>query len=327
MRKFVSIVIVLTLTITSAGVTAVSIKETNIDLKWGIYDSNAATFFDELDQQQPDMDWFGPIGCFVLAPGVNYIIAQSFKPTKNVLTRVELMIGKNSTTIYDYRVAIRANLTGFDLTSISVPAANIPTENFSWVEFDFPDITVTPGETYYIVSSTVNATDNWYAWGMKTGDAYSYGTVYYTIDDEETWLEETGGDMTFRTYGIYNQPPEPPAINGKTKIRINILYEYTFVSTDPDADEIYYCIDWGDGTPEICVGPYVSGVEGKATHTWTTKGNFTIKAKAKDSYGAESDWTQLEITTPKMISISCLFQQFLKNHPYAFPIIRFLLKQ
>ena len=56
------------------------------------------------------MNWFAPIGVFSLVPDVNYIVAQSFKPTYTVLTRVELMTGRNSTTTYDYTVTIRDDL-------------------------------------------------------------------------------------------------------------------------------------------------------------------------------------------------------------------------
>lgn len=328
MKKFISIFVVILLIITSAGATAVFIKEKNTGFKWELNKSKASIFFDELDQNQSLMDWFGPVGPCPLADGApNYILVQSFIPTKNVLTKVELMIGKNSTTIHDYRVAIRSNLSGVDLTSISIPAANVTTENFSWEEFDFPDISVTPGNTYYIVSSTANVTDNWYVWGLKMdGNTYPQGTIYFSIDDEQTWAEEPGGDMTFKTYGIDNQPPNPPVINGKTKIKVGILYEYTFVSTDDNGDEVYYCIDWDDGTPEVCIGPYASGVEAKATHTWTTKGAYIIKVKAKDIYNAESGLSTFEITVPRTTSIYNLFQRFIKYYSHAFPVIRLLMK-
>jgi hypothetical protein len=157
---------------------------------------------DTLDQSQPTMNWFGPIGQCYLASGLNYIIAQSFIPTKNILTRVELMLGKNTTTTYDYTVAIRDAYNGSDLVSISIPASLIPMENFSWIEFDFPDLMVTPGDTYYIVSSTVNATDNWYGWGLNASNVYLNGTIFYTTNDGISWNEEPNGDMTFNTYGM-----------------------------------------------------------------------------------------------------------------------------
>jgi hypothetical protein len=49
--------------------------------------------------------------------------------------------------------------------------------------------------------------------------------------------------------------------------------------------------DWGDGTNSSWVGPYNSSVPGSASHAWDSPGNFSIKAKAKDVNGAESDWS------------------------------------
>ena len=32
---------------------------------------------------------------------------------------------------------------------------------------------------------------------------------------------------------------------------------------------------------------------------WSEEGEYIVKAKAKDPYGAESDWATLEVTVPK----------------------------
>lgn len=157
---------------------------------------------DDLDQSQELMNWIGPVGSGPLWSFANYILAQSFTPTKNLLTRIEIMVGKNSTTTHDFTLAIRDDLNGSDLATLSLPASAFVTENFSWVEFDISDLMVTPGDTYYIVASTVNVTDNWYIWALyMNGSSYLNGTIYYSVDDEANWVEEPGGDMTFRTYG------------------------------------------------------------------------------------------------------------------------------
>jgi hypothetical protein len=293
MKKLLPIIICGILVLTGLGVNA-SILSGNINLvKWKHIETKDIFFSDELDQEQPEQDWFGPVGSCPLVNGTpNYIIAQSFIPTKNVLTKVELMIGKNITATYDYTVAIRDNLSGEDLTSISVSAANITTDNFSWVEFDFTDILVIPGATYYIVSYTVNATDNWYAWGLKSNTTYP-GTIYFSIDDEVTWTEEPGGDMTFRTYGINNQPPNPPIIFGPHYGKINVDYNFSLDTiTNPEADQIYCYLDWGDGNTSSWVGPYSSGESIQASYAWAQPGNYTIKVKLRDSFGAESNWSE-----------------------------------
>jgi hypothetical protein len=291
MQKILSLLILSILVLINFGTVAFPLNDTNYNIKWKINSNNQTLFDDEVDQAQPLMDGSEPVGPSPLVSGApNYILAQSFIPTKNILTKIELMIAKNSTTIYDFTVTIRDNLSGEDLTSTSIPAENVTTENFSWKEFVFPDIHVIPGNTYYIVSSTVNATDNWYSWGLNSnGSTYANGTIYYSIDDEVTWFEEPSSDMTFKTYGITNKPPNPPIIIGPHYGKMSIA-EYVFTLdtiTDPEGDQIYCFWDWGDGNTSGWVGPSNSGETIQASHTWTEAGNYTIIVKLKDIYGNE----------------------------------------
>ncbi|MCJ7572430.1 MAG: hypothetical protein MUO82_11265, partial [Candidatus Thermoplasmatota archaeon] len=57
--------------------------------------------------------------------------------------------------------------------------------------------------------------------------------------------------------------------------------------------------EWGDGTDSGWLGLYPSGKEISANQSWKEKGTYLIKGKAKDIYGAESDWGTLEVTMPK----------------------------
>ncbi len=95
-----------------------------------------------------------------------------------------------------------------------------------------------------------------------------------------------------------NQPPNPPTITGPAQGKINVATEYNFTATDPDGDEIYYFIEWGDHTNSSWIGPYPSGDIVAKSHIWSKKGTYAIKAKAKDTSGAESDWGTLTITVP-----------------------------
>jgi|GEM_PF-1923460 len=45
-----------------------------------------------------------------------------------------------------------------------------------------------------------------------------------------------------------NIPPEPPTITGPQQIKINTEETFTFSATDLDEDDLYYLIEWGDGT-------------------------------------------------------------------------------
>ena len=109
-----------------------------------------------------------------------------------------------------------------------------------------------------------------------------------------------------------NEPPSLPDINGPIKAKEGEVLTYTFVSIDPEGDDISYCIQWGNDSPEICIGPFNSGEEQSNTHTYN-KGEYTIKIKARDINGAESNWAYLDISIPKNNLINQLIMKFQLN--------------
>jgi hypothetical protein len=95
-----------------------------------------------------------------------------------------------------------------------------------------------------------------------------------------------------------NQPPEIPNITGQINGKAGVIYEYNFISVDPEGDNISYYVDWGDKCGGFWIEPHPSGVEATAYHGFALEGTYTINALAVDSHGAESDWGQLEVTMP-----------------------------
>jgi len=125
-----------------------------------------------------------------------------------------------------------------------------------------------------------------------------------------------------------NQPPAIPTIIGPAKGKIKIAIEYNFTTIDPNGDNLYYFIDWGDQTNSSWIGPYPSGDIITQSHTWTKKGTYTIKAKAKDTNGNESGWGQLSVTMPFSFNIpfQSFWERFFEQFPNAFPILRHLIE-
>jgi len=76
-------------------------------------------------------------------------------------------------------------------------------------------------------------------------------------------------------------------------------YLYAFGELDPNSDDVYYYIEWGDGAVEDWIGPYGSGEKITVSHTWDEKGNYTIRARAKDTDNLLGPWATLEVTMPK----------------------------
>jgi hypothetical protein len=105
----------------------------------------------------------------------------------------------------------------------------------------------------------------------------------------------------FIQISLSNSPPNNPIITGPANGKPNNEYFFTFGSTDPDDDNILeYIINWGDNSIyEHYMGPFMSGEEIIANHTWTLHGTYTIKVKAVDIFGAESDWGRLTIDMKK----------------------------
>jgi SagB-type dehydrogenase family enzyme len=93
-----------------------------------------------------------------------------------------------------------------------------------------------------------------------------------------------------------NNPPLAPTLTGPSSGQRGIRYNYTMVTIDPDDDDVYYFVDWGDGTNSGWVGTFPSGMMMTLNHTWSQPGTYTIQAKARDTHSLESSWTSLEMT-------------------------------
>jgi len=99
----------------------------------------------------------------------------------------------------------------------------------------------------------------------------------------------------------WNWPPYPPGrpqITGQTHGKINVEYEYKFVSVDPEGDYLTYIINWSDGNVEEH-GLYPAGEPIIVKHAWSEKGTYIIKAKARKLNGLESTWGTLQVTMPR----------------------------
>jgi predicted acyl esterase len=124
------------------------------------------------------------------------------------------------------------------------------------------------------------------------------------------------------------QPSSPPSKpnkpSGFRRVRTNRYYKYSSSTIDPDNDQIYILFDWDDGTSSGWLGPFESGKKVSAYHKWKVKGIYTIRAKAKDINGAQSDWSEpVEINVPRNINLkSSIFFRIIK----FFPFLNFLLE-
>ncbi len=98
--------------------------------------------------------------------------------------------------------------------------------------------------------------------------------------------------------GDLNDPPSSPLINGPVRGLVGEEYTYSFYATDPNGDDIFFIIDWGDGG-ETSIGPVPSGSVAYTNHTFYIMGTFTIRAKTVDMHDAMSNWATLVVSMPK----------------------------
>jgi len=127
--------------------------------------------------------------------------------------------------------------------------------------------------------------DNDYGWGMV--DAYE--AVLHT-----------------------NQGPFKPTLVGPTDGTTGKSYDYTVNTEDPEEDDLYYWIDWGDGTSSGWQGPYPSGEDATMSHEWEEPGEYIVVAKAMDEY-YETEWSDpIVLTIDPLINIEKILSGFFK---------------
>jgi len=128
---------------------------------------------------------------------------------------------------------------------------------------------------------------------------------YYNYDQNYDSLRFTQGSQwdDFLRWWFYgnpgSNPPTKPVISGVKEGSVGTKYSYSFFSTDPDNDDLYYYILWGDYSDEEQIGPVVSGETIERSHTWETDGGYIIKAKAVDVHGAMSEWSYFRVSMPR----------------------------
>ena len=173
---------------------------------------------------------------------------------------------------------------------------------WSW-SFDFPNST--GYYEFYSIGSKIGSTD-------EAAPVYADTICYYNASADN------------RT------PPGAPTITGPASGKVGDEHEYTFKAVDPDGQDVHLWIDWGDDTNSGWIGLYESGAEVKVKHTWAEKGDYTIRAKAKDTDDLEGLWGTLKISMPRNRLFGSLFlrllERLLELFPNAFPIFRHLLE-
>lgn len=210
-----------------------------------------------------------------------------------------------------------------------------PTHGVREVEYIFSSSTTDPDgdQIFYMFSWDDGTSSQWlgpYSTGVTVSTSHSWselGTYNVKVKAKDTNGATSDWSQPHEISIVLNDAPDIPTISGPGTGAPGKNYLFKMQTTDINGDDVYYFIDWGDGTTTEWIGPFTSGTQATTTHSWSEEGTYTVKVKAKDIAGDESDWGTMDVVMPFNYRFS--LQTFLENlfemFPRLFPVLRHLL--
>jgi len=116
---------------------------------------------------------------------------------------------------------------------------------------------------------------------LQDGVTYYFAITAYNEDDYES---DYSVELPYTAGSPNNNPTTPTTPNSPSSGYIGTSYTFNTNASDPDGDSLEYQFDWGDGTSS-------SWGAASRSHAWSSAGTFCIKARARDSHGALSGWS------------------------------------
>jgi len=144
-------------------------------------------------------------------------------------------------------------------------------------------------------------------------------TYYWAIEAEYDEGDNVRGPVwNFTTSEKISDPPKKPQIIAPSTVKKGVEYEYSFVSTDPNTDDIYYHVIFVCHHEVFDLGPRPSGQKATLKYTWNFNFDLDIIVKAIDINTAQSSYSRIEIPVSRSISrqnlllemFNSLFKQF-----------------
>ncbi|KYK19979.1 hypothetical protein AYK24_04520 [Thermoplasmatales archaeon SG8-52-4] len=276
-----------------------------------------------LNYNKPDGDWINQIKIFsdrykvrMDSDDSGWIYESIFPSNPTLTIRLYIQLAGDHPNLYW--------IAGFDNIKIETTTFENqpPISDFTWNP-EYPkteEKVLFDGSASYDPDGFIES----YEWDFGDGNIGNGMIISHKYYDAGVYnvtltIKDDGGCEDFITKAIVvksNQPPNAPIINGPLYGRPDTVYNYIFTSEDPDNDELYYEILWGDGTYEEWLGPYPSNKLVIVNHSWSGNGKYIIMARAKDDSNSIGQWAELEIMMfkGKSLSSSLLFR-FLERYP------------
>ena len=178
------------------------------------------------------------------------------------------------------------------------------TEEVSQTYYDFINLTVVPSGTAY---NSDHASFWSFGYDAIMYHEYQFNPYYHSsqdiIENMDVNYSTRVSKLMIATLGelaeaqIINIPPDKPIITGPSTGYEGEEITIYFSTTDPEEHDLYYFVDWGDGTYSEWLGPYVSGETAEAYHVFEIPAEYNLKVKAKDIKNGQSEWSDLHPLT------------------------------
>ena len=155
---------------------------------------------------------------------------------------------------------------------------------------------------------------------VTTGHSWdSSGTYSVQVKAEDINGAQSDFSASISVVISGNDAPEKPSLSGPTSGKAGQSYTYYVYTNDPEDEEVYYKIDWDDGTTSTWHGPFSSGETIQLSHVWQNQGSYSIKVLAKDEHGAESEWSDpipIQMPHSKYSRILSILMNLVDQYPF-----------
>jgi outer membrane protein assembly factor BamB len=136
----------------------------------------------------------------------------------------------------------------------------VHTVDTSYLEYEWSTLELEEGSTHTIKATALDASDN-------KGES----------------------DPVTVTVMQPSKPPNTPGIpQGPSAGFVGDTLTFRARTDDPDGDNISYQFDWGDGTELVWTDYVTTGEEIEVQKVFDSEGTYTVKVRAKDTYGVTS---------------------------------------
>jgi hypothetical protein len=154
---------------------------------------------------------------------------------------------------------------------------------------------------------------------------YNYGWDHY-IEYIDMFTFNLFGDPSLKIEGINmeNNPPDKPTIEGPGKGVPGTEYDFCIIASDPNEDTMYVKWNWDDGTSSEWLGPYTSGTEVCASHSWGEEKSYTISVTVEDEHG-ERVRAYKQVIIPKEKTYNSNLKWIYERFINSFPIFKYII--